>query len=115
MSAPAVQNVVTPYTHEAAFDSGHLKVGSIHEVYYAQYGKKDGLPVIFLHGGPGGSTSHANTRFFNPAVYRVVLMDQRGVGKSRPRNELKENTTQHLSDDIERLREHLSIPNTLEF
>ncbi|KAI0977611.1 prolyl aminopeptidase [Xylaria arbuscula] len=101
--------VVTPYSHEAAYDAGHLKVGSIHEIYYEQYGKKDGLPVIFLHGGPGGSTSPANAKYFNPAVYRVVLLDQRGVGKSRPRNELKENTTQHLSDDIERLREHLSI------
>ncbi|KAI1347426.1 proline iminopeptidase [Xylaria sp. FL0043] len=103
------QSIVTPYTHEAAYDAGHLKVGSIHEVYYEQYGQKDGLPVIFLHGGPGGSTSQASTKFFNPAVYRVVLMDQRGVGKSKPRNELKENTTQHLSDDIERLREHLGI------
>jgi proline iminopeptidase len=65
--------------------------------------------VIFLHGGPGGGTSPANTTFFDPAVYRVVLMDQRGVGKSRPRNELRENTTQHLSDDIESLREHLGI------
>ncbi|KAI3325202.1 prolyl aminopeptidase [Xylariaceae sp. AK1471] len=105
----AQQAPAQPYTHEAAYDAGHLAVGSIHEIYYEQYGKKDGLPVIFLHGGPGGNTSPANTRFFNPAVYRVVLMDQRGAGKSRPRNELRENTTQHISDDIERLREHLGI------
>jgi proline iminopeptidase len=65
--------------------------------------------VIYLHGGPGGSTSPSNTKFFDPAIYRVVLLDQRGVGKSRPRNELEQNTTQHLSDDIERLREHLHI------
>ncbi|KAK5636014.1 hypothetical protein RRF57_011726 [Xylaria bambusicola] len=107
MSTP--QSTGMPYTHEPAWDSGHLKVGSIHEIYYEQYGKKDGLPAIFLHGGPGGNTSPSNTKFFNPAVYRVVLLDQRGVGKSRPKNELKENTTQHLSDDIERLREHLGI------
>lgn len=65
--------------------------------------------VIYLHGGPGGSTSPSNAQFFDPAVYRVVLMDQRGVGKSRPRNELRENTTQHLADDIERLRAHLGV------
>ncbi|KAI0517514.1 proline iminopeptidase [Xylaria bambusicola] len=107
MSTP--QSTGTSYTHEPAWDSGHLKVGSIHEIYYEQYGKKDGLPVIFLHGGPGANTSPQNANYFNPAVYRVVLLDQRGVGKSRPKNELKENTTQHLSDDIERLREHLGI------
>ncbi|CAJ2512369.1 Uu.00g053840.m01.CDS01 [Anthostomella pinea] len=97
------------YTHEPAYETGHLKVGSVHEIYYEQYGKKDGLPVIFLHGGPGGNTSPGNAKYFNPAVYRVVLMDQRGAGKSRPRNELRENTTQHLCDDIEALREHLGI------
>ncbi|KAI0859492.1 prolyl aminopeptidase [Xylaria cubensis] len=121
------QQLTTGYTHEAAWESSHLKVDPIHEIFYEQYGKKDGLPgmsdasamkstsrtktgvVIFLHGGPGGNTSPGNTKFFNPAVYRVVLMDQRGAGKSRPRNELRDNTTQHLSDDIERLREHLGI------
>lgn len=97
------------HSHGPAYNSGHLQVGSIHEIYYEEYGKQDGLPVIYLHGGPGGSTSPANAEFFDPAVYRVVLMDQRGVGKSRPRNELRENTTQHLSDDVERLRAHLGI------
>ncbi|KAF9771723.1 hypothetical protein IL306_010624 [Fusarium sp. DS 682] len=67
------------------------------------------MAITYLHGGPGGPTSPDNTKFFNPAVYRVVLMDQRGVGKSLPRNELRQNTTQHLSDDIEELREHLGI------
>ncbi|KAI1260453.1 proline iminopeptidase [Xylariaceae sp. FL1019] len=97
------------YTHEPAYDAGHLEVSSLHEIYYEQYGKIDGLPVIFLHGGPGGNTSPANAKYFNPDVYRVVLMDQRGVGKSHPQNELEENTTQHLSDDINKLREHLGI------
>ncbi|KAI1171910.1 proline iminopeptidase [Nemania sp. FL0916] len=100
---------VTGYTHEPAYDSGHLKVGSIHEIYYEQYGKKDGLPVIYLHGGPGGSTSPSNTVFFDPSAYRVILLDQRGAGKSRPRHELRENTTQFLSNDIESLRKHLGI------
>lgn len=66
--------------------------------------------MVFLHGGPGGSGSNqANTKFFDPAVYRVVLFDQRGSGNSRPRNELRENTTQHLVQDIEKLREHLAV------
>ncbi|KAI8949249.1 proline iminopeptidase [Xylaria longipes] len=109
MSQQASPQSVSGYAHEAAWESTHLRVDSIHEIFYEQYGKKDGLPVIFLHGGPGGNTSPGNTKFFDPAVYRVVLMDQRGAGKSRPRNELRNNTTQHLSDDIERLREHLDI------
>lgn len=65
--------------------------------------------MVFLHGGPGGWTNKANTKFFNDKVYRVVLFDQRGAGKSLPRNETKDNTTQHLMADIEQLREHLSI------
>lgn len=66
--------------------------------------------VIFLHGGPGGGTSAGNTGFFNPALYRIVLMDQRGGGKSRPLAEIRENTTQLLVADIETLREKLQIP-----
>lgn len=64
---------------------------------------------MFLHGGPGGGTSAKNTEFFDPAKYRIVLMDQRGGGKSRPVAELRENTTQLLVADIETLREHLEI------
>ncbi|KAK6840507.1 hypothetical protein PG995_016261 [Apiospora arundinis] len=98
------------YVHEDAFDEGFLQVDSIHNLYYAQYGARDGKPVIFLHGGPGGGTSKGNTGFFNPAIYRVVLLDQRGAGKSTPIAELRDNTTQHLVADIETLREHLGIP-----
>ncbi|KAH8678240.1 prolyl aminopeptidase [Xylariales sp. PMI_506] len=100
---------ITGYAHDDPFDSGFLRVDSIHEIFYEQYGAVDGLPVVYLHGGPGGSTSRANTKYFNPAVYRVVLFDQRGAGKSRPQNELKENTTQRLTEDIEKLREHVGV------
>ena len=65
--------------------------------------------MVFLHGGPGGQTSAANTVFFNPEKYRVVLFDQRGAGRSQPRNEIRDNTTHHLVADIEKLREHLNI------
>lgn len=66
--------------------------------------------MIFLHGGPGGKTSKANTQFFNPSLYRVILLDQRGAGKSRPHASTKDNTTWHLVADIEKLRQHLKIP-----
>ncbi|KAJ5934894.1 hypothetical protein N7466_004441 [Penicillium verhagenii] len=98
------------YMHSDPFDEGMLAVGTIHHIHYEQYGKPDGKPVIFLHGGPGGQTSKANTAYFNPALYRVILLDQRGSGKSTPQTELRENTTQHLVSDIEALRTHLAIP-----
>ncbi|KAI1253672.1 hypothetical protein MGN70_004064 [Eutypa lata] len=101
--------MATGYTHNGPFDSGYLPVGSIHQLFYEQYGRKDGLPVIFLHGGPGGEASFPNTKFFNPELYRVVLFDQRGAGRSRPLAEIEENTSQHLVSDIETLREHLVI------
>lgn len=100
---------MSAYQHSDAYDEGYIQVSSLHKVWYQQYGSRDGKPVIFLHGGPGGSTSKSNTDFFDPAVYRVVLMDQRGAGKSRPVAELRENTTQHLVSDIETLRTKLGI------
>ncbi|OBT58137.1 hypothetical protein VE04_01115 [Pseudogymnoascus sp. 24MN13] len=98
------------YAHEDAFDDGFLDVSSIHTLYYSQYGKKDGKPVLYLHGGPGGQTGKANTAYFDPAVYRVVLFDQRGAGKSTPNAELRENTTEFILSDIEVLRKHVGIP-----
>lgn len=97
------------YQHADAFDEGYIQVSPLHKVWYQQYGPPNGKPIIFLHGGPGGGTSKSNTDFFDPAVYRVVLIDQRGAGKSRPVAELRENTTQHLIADIETLRTRLGI------
>lgn len=98
------------YAHEDAWDSGWLRVDSTHELYYEQYGKRDGRPALYLHGGPGGHTTKANTAFFDPAVYRVVLLDQRGCGRSRPNAETRANTTWDLVADLERLRNHLLLP-----
>ncbi|KAH7391046.1 Alpha/Beta hydrolase protein [Phaeosphaeria sp. MPI-PUGE-AT-0046c] len=98
------------HQHDDAYEQDWLRVDDTHEVYYEQYGKKDGKPVIFLHGGPGGHTTKANTQFFSPQHYRVVLLDQRGSGKSRPHASIKDNTTWHLVSDIEALRKHLQIP-----
>lgn len=92
-----------------AYDSGYLRVSDVHELFYEQSGNPKGKPVIFLHGGPGGGTDAKMRQFFDPARYRVVLLDQRGSGKSRPHASLVDNTTWHLVDDVEALRKHLGI------
>ena len=97
------------YAEIEPFDSGFLKVSSLHTLYYEQSGNPNGKPVVFLHGGPGGGTNAKCRRFFDPAVYRIVLFDQRGCGKSTPHAELTDNTTWDLVADIERLREQLVI------
>lgn len=97
------------YPEIAPFDSGTLAVSSLHTLYYEQSGNPNGKPVVFLHGGPGGGASGKCRRFFDPALYRIVLFDQRGCGKSTPHAELTDNTTWDLVADIERLRAHLSI------
>ena len=94
---------------------GHLPVSDIHRIYWEEVGAPDGLPALFLHGGPGSGIAAAHRRFFDPGAYRVVLFDQRGAGKSTPLAELRENTTQDLIDDIEKLRRHLGIERWLVF
>ena len=97
------------YPEIEPFDSGFLPVSPLHTLYYEQCGNPNGKPVVFLHGGPGGGTNAKCRRFFDPAVYRIVLFDQRGCGKSTPHAELTDNTTWDLVADIERVREHLGI------
>ncbi|OAL54212.1 prolyl aminopeptidase [Pyrenochaeta sp. DS3sAY3a] len=101
---------VVVHEHEDAWDVGWLRVDETHELYYQQYGNKNGKPLIYLHGGPGGHCTKANTVFFHPSHYRVVLLDQRGCGQSRPNASTINNTTWHLVADIEALRTHLQIP-----
>lgn len=91
------------------FYNGMLKVSDIHDIYFEQSGNKDGTPVIFVHGGPGGGTSERDRRFFDPKSYRIILFDQRGAGKSTPPAELKQNTTWDLVEDMEKIRKHLGI------
>uniref|UniRef100_A0A2N9J9W2 Proline iminopeptidase n=1 Tax=Fagus sylvatica TaxID=28930 RepID=A0A2N9J9W2_FAGSY len=98
------------YQNIEPYGTGFLKVSDIHTIYWEQSGNPSGHPVVFLHGGPGGGTAPSNRRFFDPDFYRIILFDQRGSGKSTPHACLEENTTQHLIDDIEKLREHLEIP-----
>ncbi|KAH0713926.1 hypothetical protein KY285_009142 [Solanum tuberosum] len=90
--------------------TGFLKVSDLHTIYWEQSGNPNGRPVVFFHGGPGGGTSPNNRRFFDPVFYRIILFDQRGAGKSKPHACLEENTTWDLVGDIEKLREHLKIP-----
>src|SRR5882762_6483872 len=99
----------TLYDPIEPFDTGRLKVSPVHELYYEQVGNPNGKPVVFLHGGPGGGLTTDYRRYFNPKIYRVVLFDQRGSGKSTPHASLEENTTWDLVADIERLREHFGI------
>lgn len=92
------------------YSTGFLKVSDLHTIYWEQSGNPSGYPVVFLHGGPGGGTSPSNRRFFDPEFYRIILFDQRGAGKSTPHACLEDNTTWELIADIEKLREHLEIP-----
>lgn len=89
--------------------TGHLEVGSGHSIYWEESGNPKGKPVIFLHGGPGSGTDPGHRCYFDPKKYRIILMDQRGCGKSKPHSSLIDNTTWHLVADIEKLREMLKI------
>ncbi|GAB4268569.1 MAG: prolyl aminopeptidase [Pararhodobacter sp.] len=91
------------------FDRRTLDVGDGHSVYVEQCGNPQGVPVVVLHGGPGGGCSPMMRRFFDPAHYRIVLFDQRGCGRSRPHASVEANTTAHLIADIERIRTELGI------
>jgi proline iminopeptidase len=99
----------TLYSPIEPFDEGMLPVSEIHTIHYEQAGNPEGQPVVFLHGGPGGGIIPDYRRYFDPLVYRIVLIDQRGSGLSRPHASLEQNTTWDLVEDIERVREHLGI------
>jgi len=99
----------TLYPPIKAYRTGFLSVSPLHRIYFEESGNPRGKPVVFLHGGPGGATSPAMRRFFDPRRYRIVLFDQRGCGKSTPHASLVDNTTWHLVSDIEALRTHLGI------
>ena len=100
---------IEPYNH------GWLSVGDGHEIYYEESGNPSGKPCLFVHGGPGGGASPAARQFFDPDKYRIVLFDQRGCGRSKPHASIEANTTWHLIDDIELIRETLGIDRWLVF
>ncbi|QQQ03007.1 prolyl aminopeptidase [Lysobacter enzymogenes] len=103
------------YPEIEPYRTHRLAVDAIHELHVEECGNPDGLPVLFLHGGPGAGVSPYHRRFFDPARYRIVLFDQRGAGKSTPHAELRDNTTWDLVADIERIRALLGIERWVVF
>jgi proline iminopeptidase len=97
------------FSDRAPYRTGRLKVSALHELYYEECGNPFGKPAVLLHGGPGGGSNPLMRRYHDPEHYRIVLFDQRGSGQSTPHASLDENTTWHLVEDIETLRNHLSI------
>ncbi len=91
------------------FATHRLPVDPPHELYVEECGNIKGLPVVFLHGGPGAGCEEFHRRFFDPNLYRIILFDQRGAGRSTPHASLDNNTTWHLVADMEKIREHLDI------
>ena len=92
-----------------------IKVSDIHELYLDESGNPHGIPVLFVHGGPGGACDASSRRFYDPQVFRIIIFDQRGCGRSIPHGSLDENTTDHLISDIEKVREHLEIDKWILF
>jgi proline iminopeptidase len=111
----AVTHKTELYPAIEPYQTGRLQVSTLHNLYWEQCGNPYGVPVLFLHGGPGGGCSIRHRRFFDPDFYRAVLFDQRGAGRSTPLGEFHDNTTQRLVSDIETLREHLGIDRWLVF
>jgi len=103
------------YPEIQPYQTFFLETGSKHAVHVEQSGNPDGIPVVFLHGGPCSGTKPDHRRFFNPEFYRIILFDQRGCGLSVPFGKLENNTTQDLIDDMERIRNHLAIKQWLVF
>ena len=105
----------TLYPPVEPYRSGRLAVGDGHELYYEECGNPDGKPAVFLHGGPGGGVRPHYRQYFDPEAWRVILFDQRGCGRSTPWASLEANTTWHLVEDMEVLRQHLEISSWLVF
>ncbi len=97
------------------FKVSSLKVSNVHTVVFEEVGRPDGVPVVFLHGGPGVGILPGYRRFFDPAFYRVVLLDQRGAGRSTPHAELNQNTTWDMVDDLEKVRSQCKIDRWIVF
>jgi len=97
------------------YDQRMLDVAGGHRIYVEQCGNPDGIPVVVVHGGPGGGCSPAMRRYFDPEAYRIILFDQRGCGRSRPHASVIENTTWHLVADMEAIRDTLGISRWVVF
>ena len=92
-----------------------VEVDDLHQIYVDESGTPDGIPVVFVHGGPGSGCEYDSRCFFNPEKYRIILFDQRGSGRSKPHAELKDNTVEHLISDMEKVRQFLHIDQWMLF
>ena len=109
-----MKNFFILYENIEPYSSGYLEIDK-HKIYYEECGNPNGKPAVFLHGGPGGGGSTRVRGFFNPEIYRIIIFDQRGCGRSDPHACIENNTTWDLVDDIERLKEKLGIKKWLVF
>lgn len=105
----------TLYPEIRPYKERHLKVSNLHTLYIEESGNPQGIPVVFIHGGPGGGTGAPLRSFFDPEKYRIILFDQRGCGRSKPHSELQQNTTQDLLEDLEKIRIQLGVEQWLLF
>ncbi|MBW0596624.1 prolyl aminopeptidase [Mycoplasma anatis] len=103
------------YKNIIPYKSGFLNTESEHKIYYEVSGNQEGVPVIFLHGGPGGSSSEKHREFFDPKYYKIIIFDQRGCGKSTPSCSLINNTTDYLIQDINNLTKMLGVDKFILF
>lgn len=103
------------YPEIEPFESSFIKAGDFHEIYYEVCGNPTGIPVVFLHGGPGSGCNPTQRRFFDPAIYRIVLIDQRGCGRSKPQGSIIQNTTDDLVHDINAIQQWLGIKQWIVF
>jgi proline iminopeptidase len=110
---PAVENTFFPVIEP--YERGMLRLDALHSMYWEVSGNPHGVPVVFLHGGPGAGAGPTHRQFFDPAFYRIIIFDQRGAGRSTPLGELTDNTTPHLIADMETLRRHLKLEKWLLF
>jgi proline iminopeptidase len=101
--------VLVLYPELKPYNRQQLRVSEIHELYLDEAGNPDGIPVLFIHGGPGSACDFASRRYYNPELYRIITFDQRGCGRSTPHAELQENDTESLISDIEAIRCFLGI------
>jgi proline iminopeptidase len=115
MSPDTANRIDVLYPEIDPYATGRIKVDPRHALYWETCGNPDGVPLVFLHGGPGGASLPHHRRYYDPSFWRIVLFDQRGAGRSTPVADLADNTTRHLVADIERLREHLDIDKWLLF
>ncbi|PCI24610.1 prolyl aminopeptidase [Candidatus Peregrinibacteria bacterium] len=93
----------------ATYKTHMLEVSDLHTLYIEESGNPQGIPALFIHGGPGFATKSSDRNFFDPEKYRIILFDQRGCGKSLPFGEITDNNTQALVEDIEKIRQYLDV------